>query len=105
MNLLPATAVEVKANPLGKVLELMGSLTAQIAQEGEMEQKAYVEYVNWCDDAANTKKNEIKTGTAKKGDLEASIEKLTSNMAASDTEIGKLVESIAEQSKDLEDAT
>merc|ERR1719491_2658158 len=105
MNLLPATAVEVKANPLGKVLELMDSLTAKIAQEGEMEQKAYVEYVNWCDDAANTKRNEIKTGTAKKGDLEASIGKLTSDIAVSDSKIGELVESIATQSQDLSDAT
>merc|ERR1719436_838039 len=102
---LPTTAVEVKANPLGKVLELMDSLTAKIVQEGEMEQKAYVEYVNWCDDAANTKRNEIKTGTAKKGDLEASIGKLTSDIAVSDSKIGELVESIATQSNDLNDAT
>jgi hypothetical protein len=60
-------------NPLGKVLELLESLYAKVASEGDAEQKAFVEYTNWCDDAASNKRNEITTGESEKADLEASI--------------------------------
>merc|ERR1719343_921805 len=83
----------------------MDSLYAKVAAEGDAEQKAYVEYTNWCDDAASNKRNEIKTGEAKKGDLEASIGKLASDISASEGKIEELVASIATQTKDLTDAT
>jgi hypothetical protein len=101
----PAQAAIDSQNPLGKVLELLDSLYAKVASEGDAEQKAFVEYTNWCDDAASNKRNEIKTGEAKKGDLEASIGKLTSDIAVSEGKIEKLVASIATQTKDLTDAT
>merc|ERR1719382_2040306 len=101
----PAAASVDTQNPLGKVLELMESLYAKVAAEGDAEQKAFVEYTNWCDDAASNKRNEIKTGEAKKADLEASIGKLTSDIAVSEGKIEELVASIATQTKDLTDAT
>ncbi|CAK0879242.1 unnamed protein product [Prorocentrum cordatum] len=101
----PARAADDGQNPLGKVLELLDSLYAKVASEGDAEQKAFVEYTNWCDDAASNKRNDIKTSEAKKGDLEASIGKLTSNIAVSEGKIEELVASIATQTKDLTDAT
>jgi len=80
-------------------------LYAKVASEGETEQKAFVEYTNWCDDAASNKRNEIKTGEARKGDLEASIGKLTSDIVVSEGKIEELVASIATQTKDQTDAT
>jgi len=105
LGALPARAAADGQNPLGKVLELLDSLYAKVASEGDAEQKAFVEYTSWCDDAASTKRNEITTGESKKGDLEASIGKLTSDIATSDSTIEKLVASIATQTKDLADAT
>jgi len=101
----PAQAAADGQNPLGKVLELLDSLYAKVASAGDAEQKAFVEYTNWCDDAASNKRNEIKTGESKKGDLEASIGKLSSDIAVSEGKIEKLVASIATQTKDLTDAT
>jgi len=101
----PAQAAADGQNPLGKVLELLDSLYAKVASAGDAEQKAFVEYTNWCDDAASNKRNEIKTGESKKGDLEASIGKLSSDIAVSEGKIEELVASIATQTKDLTDAT
>merc|ERR550514_738012 len=103
--LLVASASAADANPLGKVLDLLDSLYAKVVKEGEVELKAYTEYTDWCDDAANNKRNEIKTATTKKEDLEASIGKLASDISVSETKIGELAESIATQTKDLDDAT
>jgi len=102
---LPAQAAADSQNPLGKVVELLDSLYAKVASEGDAEQKAFVEYTNWCDDAASNKRNEITTGERKQGDLEASIGKLTSDIAVSEGKIEELVASIATQTKDLTDAT
>jgi len=101
----PARAASDGQNPLGKVLELLDSLYAKVAAEGDAEGKAFVEYTNWCDDAASNKRNEITTGESKKADLEASIGKLTSDVAVSGGKIEELVASIATQTKDLGDAT
>jgi len=100
-----ASAGSDGTNPLGKVIELLDSLQAKITKEGESADSAYREYVEWCDDAASDKRNEIKTLTASKGKLEASIGKLTSDIMACDTNIDKLVKQIATATKDLEDAT
>ena len=49
------------ANPLGKVIELMDSLTAKIVAEGEAEAKAYKEFFEWCDNTARTYNQNIQT--------------------------------------------
>jgi septal ring factor EnvC (AmiA/AmiB activator) len=100
---LPAAADS--QNPLGKVIELMDSLYAKVVAQGEAEDKAYREYTDWCDDAANNKRNDIKTNEAKKEDLEASIGKLESDISTSESKIEELAASIATQTKDLDDAT
>ncbi|CAK0847002.1 unnamed protein product, partial [Prorocentrum cordatum] len=93
------------SNPLGKVIELMDSLTAKITAEGEAEAKAYIEFTSWCDDAARNKKFEIKTATTQKGKLEAAIAKHASDISGSDAKIEELGASIAKDSADLKDAT
>ena len=54
-----APVADATANPLGKVMELMESLTAKITKEGEEEAKAFKEYLAWCDDAAAAAAAEI----------------------------------------------
>merc|ERR1719313_1042457 len=85
-------------NPLGKVIELMDSLTAKITAEGEEEAKAFKEYFEWCDDAAANLHNEIKNGKKKQEDLEASISKDTA-------EIEELSAAISADDKELKEAT
>jgi len=68
-------------NPLGEVITLLDSLSAKIIKEGEAEAKAYKEYFEWCDDASKNKGFEIKTATAAKETLEATIAKEASAAA------------------------
>jgi len=53
-------------NPLGKVIELLTSLEAKIIKEGEVEAKAYKEYIEWCDDATKNTAYEIETAKNKR---------------------------------------
>jgi len=93
------------SNPLGAVLSLIDQLSAKIVKQGEEEQKAYEEYVEWCDDASKNTAFEIKTLKSKKEGLEALIDKMTANIIAATDTIGKLVASISEAESELKDAS
>merc|ERR1719261_1262069 len=90
-----ASAALDAVNPLSKTIELLDSLSAKITAEGEAEAKAYKEYVEWCDDASANLKYEIKTGKAKKEELQAAITKAAADTGASDEKIEELAGSIA----------
>merc|ERR1740127_306637 len=93
-----ASAEEVRSNPLSKVFALLDELTAKIQKAGEDEDKAYVAYVEWCDDATKNSQNEIKTLTDKQAKLEASIAKLAADISDSNEKIESLVASVAKDS-------
>merc|ERR1719171_2216614 len=94
----PAAAT---SDPLGKVFELMAELSAKITSEGEEEAKAFNEYVEWCDDAAANLHNEIKTGTEKQAELEATIAKCAADIEACSVKIEDLSGAIAADTKEL----
>jgi peptidoglycan hydrolase CwlO-like protein len=100
-----ANAESVKANPLGKVIELLESLSAKITAEGEAEAKAYKEYFEWCEDVTRNKQFEIKTAKAQIEKLESTIQKAASDIESSATKIDELAASIASGESDLNDAT
>jgi len=95
----------VSADPLGKVYELMAALTAKITAEGEEEAKAFNDYVEWCDEAAANLRNEIKTGGAKKEELDATIAKAAADIEASSVKIEELSGAISADEKELKEAT
>jgi len=103
--LLVAVPAASAANPLSKTIELLDSLSAKISAEGEAEAKAYKEYVEWCDNAASNLKYEIKTGAAKKEELQATIAKTTADIEAADSKIEDLAGSIAADERELGEAT
>jgi chromosome segregation ATPase len=103
--LLSTPLVAATGNPLGKVIELMDSLTAKITAEGEAEAKAFKEYFEWCDNAAANSQYAIKTGTKKQGELEAAISKATADIGASSQKIEDLSASISADESELKDAT
>merc|ERR1719236_340390 len=103
--LASAPVVDATSNPLGKVMELMDSLTAKITAEGEEEAKAFKEYFEWCDDAAANLHNEIKVGKKKKEELEAAISKATADIEASSAKIEELSAAISADEKELAEAT
>jgi len=103
--LLAAPAVSAEANPLSKVISLMDSLASKITAEGAAESSAFQEYVAWCDNAASNLRNEIKTGTSKKADLEAAISKASADISASESKIEDLSASISADESELGQAT
>jgi len=98
-------ASEDQANPLGKVLDLMGELSAKITREGEKEERAYQEYFQWCDHTAKNAGFEMKTATAKIEKLGATIGALTSDIDVAVSKIEELVASIATDAAELKKAT
>jgi len=101
----PLASSEKTASPLSKVFELMESLTAKITAEGEEEAKAFKEYFEWCDDAAANLHNEIKTGSEKQEELEATIGKCTADIETCSAKIEDLSGAIAADKKELDEAT
>jgi len=99
-----ASAERTKANPLGKVLELLDSLAVKITAEGEAEAKAYKEYFDWCEDFSRNKQNEIKTAKAQIEKLQATIQKAASDIESGASKIDVLAASIASGESDLNDA-
>merc|ERR1719197_1378462 len=92
-------------DPLGKVFELMASLTAKITAEGDAEAKAFKEYFAWCDDAAANLHNEIKNGPKSQEDLEAAISKGAAQIEACSAKIEDLSAAISADEKELKEAT
>jgi hypothetical protein len=98
-------AAAEQTNPIQKVIELISSLEAKLIKEGEAEEKAYKEFFEWCDDAAANKKFEIKTATAKKEKLEATITEAVSNAESAAASIEELSAQISTDQADLKAAT
>merc|ERR1719364_135307 len=103
--MLLSPVVADQANPMEKVIELISSLEAKLMKEGEMAEKAYKEFFEWCDDAAKNTQFEIKTATAEKEKLEATIAKATSDIEDSSEQIDELATSISTNEADLKAAT
>merc|ERR1719456_1559164 len=72
-------ATSVTVTPVQKVLQLLGELEAKIIKDGEIEQKAYEEYVDWCQNGAKDKEWEIKTAKSDIEELQATITKAIAN--------------------------
>merc|ERR1719296_220571 len=94
-----------QSNPMSKVLQLLDELNAKITKDGEAENKAYNEYVEWCDDTAKNTGFAIKTAESAKAELEAKIDELSGNIQAAGAQIEDLAGAIAKGEKELEEAT
>jgi len=92
-------------NPVGAALTLLADLSAKITKDGQVEAKAYAEYVEWCDDTSKNTGFAIQTAEKGKAELEAKIGELSSDIAAACSQIEDLAASIASGGSDLKDAT
>jgi len=100
-----ATFSQAQINPLAKVLDLIDELSAKIVKEGEVEQKAYDEYVQWCQNAVQETGFAIETATKEKGELEAKIVEVSAEIDGSGSKIADLAAAIATNDADLEAAS
>jgi len=104
-SLLVGASAHTTQNPLAKVITMFSELEGKIMKEGEAEEKAYKEFFAWCDDAAKNKGFDVKTASAAKEKLKATIAKCKSDIEDADEVVAKMVADIAQDEKDLEDAT
>merc|ERR1719243_570329 len=92
-------------NPIQKVLELMEDLRKKVLLDGEVEQKQFEKYGEWCKDEAVSKQYEIKTAEAKVEDYTAVIAKETATILDADSTIGDMAKVVARNEQDLAAAT
>jgi hypothetical protein len=98
-------AADVSVNPIQKVLELMEDLRKKVLLDGEVEQKQFEKYGEWCKDEAVSKQYEIKTAEAKVEDYTAVIAKETATILDADSTIGDMAKVVARNEQDLAAAT
>merc|ERR1712062_687322 len=96
---------QAQTNPLAKVLDLIDELSAKIVKEGEAEQKAYDEYLQWCQNAVQETGFAIETATKEKGELEAKLVELAAEIEASSSKVEDLAAAIATNDADLSSAS
>jgi len=103
--LLATHAAANEVNPIEKVVQMLDDLATKIIGEGQECQKTYESYSEWCEDRSKELGFEIKTGTANKGDLEATIASETANADELNTKIEELAADISTDEADLKAAT
>jgi len=97
-------ATEV-ANPIEKVLSMIGGLQAKIVKEGEAAQKTYDEFAEWCEERSRSVGFEIKDGKKDVAAETATIESSTAEISSLKTKIEELADAISTDEADLAAAT
>jgi len=101
--LLPAVALA--ANPVGQVLDLLSKLYNTVVNDGEVEQKQFEKFAEWCEDQAKERQFEIKTAKAQSDSLRAMIEKADADISAATQRVTEVSQNIAANNGDLKTAT
>jgi len=100
------TAGYVRADaPVAKVLSMISDLQATVIKEGEVAQKEYAEFSEWCEDRARNLGFEIKTANGEVESLKASIAEENANIGALTAKSEELAATIATREADLKAAT
>merc|ERR1719217_357979 len=98
-------AAGAMVNPIAKVIEMISDLQQKTIKEGEVAQKTYAEFAEWCEDEAKNLRFEIKTAKAEAEELKAMSEKAASDIEDETTKIEELSADISSDEADLKAAT
>jgi len=101
--LLPTLALG--ANPIGQVLDLLQKLYDTVVNDGEVENKQFEAFAEWCEDQAKERQFEVKTGNSQAESLRAAISKAKADIDGANSRIAELSQSIAANNADLNNAT
>jgi len=104
-SFLVGNAAELRVSPVQKVVELLTNLEGKITKDGELEDKAYAEYADFCKGSKKDKGFEIKTAKAEIEDLTATIGKAVADIGASESKLEELGGTISTNDADLKAAT
>jgi len=94
-----------EANPLRKVIELIGGLQQQVIGQGEETQRLYSEVAGACEDRSRQLHFEIKTAKAKVEEQKATLDEETAKILALTSRIEGLASSQTEDEAELKEAT
>merc|ERR1719476_1099268 len=83
---------------------MISDVQAKVIGEGEVAQKEYAEFAEWCEDRSSNLGFEIKTGKSEVNSLTADIAKETSTIAALTTKVEELSAELAQDEADLKAA-
>merc|ERR1719203_2608916 len=83
---------------------MISELQAKVIGEGEVAQKEYAEFAEWCEDRSSNLGNEIKTGKAQVNTLNGAIAQRTSAIAALTTRVEELAAELSQDEADLKAA-
>merc|ERR1740120_632404 len=81
--------------PVGKVISMISDLEQTVIKEGEVAQKEYEEFSEWCEDRARNLGFEIKTGKSEAETLQATIDEETATIEGLTAKSEKLAGKIA----------
>merc|ERR1712194_741360 len=80
---------------IGKVLSMVSELEGKIIGEGEVVQKEYAEFSEWCEDRSRNIGFEIKTGKSGVDELTAAIAEETSTIGSLEAKVEELAAGIS----------
>merc|ERR1719408_569478 len=90
-----APAVAEEGSPIAKVIQMISDLQSKVIGEGEVAQKEYDEFSEWCEEQSKNLQFEIKTGTATVEELKATIESETAKIGELSSTIEELAAAIS----------
>lgn len=93
------------ASPVEKVLSMLSSLEAKIVKEGEVAQKTYDEFAEYCEERSRNVGFEIKDGKKSVASETATIESSTAEIMSLKTKIEEIADAISVDEADLKAAT
>lgn len=92
-------------SPIEKVTQMLADLESKVKAEGEVEAKAFKEFTHWCTGASKDTKFNVKSATAERESLEATIGKSVADSEEAETDIESFGKAIAVSDADLKEAT
>merc|ERR1711956_104341 len=101
--LVPVSALKSEAavTPVEKVVQLLGKLSEQVAEEGAREAAEYDKYACFCKNQADFKQNSIENSDEKIKKHEAVIEKLSTEIADLNADVAALGKKITKLEEDI----
>lgn len=105
MQLMFVSIALASANPLMKCVQLLGDLQQKVVTDGEIENKMFEKFSEWCEDETSSNQYALKTAKAKAESLAAAIEKEASKISSASATIDELAGTVTRNRKDLEAAT
>jgi len=100
-----AHALEGAESPIGKVLDMLADLEAKVSKDASAETLAYENYTKFCVKSKRDLGYEITDGETNVEELQATIEKSTSEADGAAKRLEELAGIIGKNQQDLEDAT